>query len=92
MAIDAHTQYVYDWDKLIVEEWKRIENEMAALSTYTWSYAHIGSNFTTPTVPTSHHLYMYGKHADDYPDDMAHVHHQVAETTDAGVLGRRHVL
>ncbi|RHY30365.1 hypothetical protein DYB32_004371 [Aphanomyces invadans] len=60
MSIDAHTQYVYNWDTLIVEDWKLTENEMAVLSNYPLSYAHIGPNFTVPTVPMSRHLCMYG--------------------------------
>ncbi|KAG9401885.1 hypothetical protein AC1031_007592 [Aphanomyces cochlioides] len=67
MSIDAHTQFVYDWDKYIVEDFKRTENEMAVLTTYPLSYYHLGPNFTLPTVQ-SRHLCMYGKR--ELPGDI----------------------
>ncbi|KAF0697298.1 Aste57867_12011 [Aphanomyces stellatus] len=69
MAIDAHTQYIYNWDVTIVDEWTRTQNEMAVLTIYPLSYAHLGPNFTLPTNGISRHLCMYGKRErqDDIP-------------------------
>ncbi|CAK4623630.1 hypothetical protein LEN26_020171 [Aphanomyces euteiches] len=72
MSIDAHTQFVYDWDNLIVEEWKRTENEMAILSHYPLSFDRIGPNNTVPTG-SSRHMCMYGTRnaANDIPIQWA---------------------
>lgn len=33
MQIDAHTDFVKDWDKLVIEEWEKTENEFGIIST-----------------------------------------------------------
>jgi Glycosyltransferase (GlcNAc) len=52
MQIDAHTEFVPQWDKLAVSEWKNTENEFGILSTVPAakaemeSYASGGAKFT----------------------------------------------
>ncbi len=38
MAIDAYSKFLADWDIILVEEWKRTNNEMAVLTTYPMGY------------------------------------------------------
>ncbi|KAF0717267.1 Aste57867_2394 [Aphanomyces stellatus] len=67
MAIDAHTQFVFDWDTLVVKDWVRADNEMAILSVYPLGYDRVGPNFTAPTG-SSNHLCVYGGR--NAPDDI----------------------
>ncbi|OQS04180.1 hypothetical protein THRCLA_03569 [Thraustotheca clavata] len=54
MEIDAHSQFLPNWDVEIVKEWARTENEMAVLSTYPMAYSFIGKNNTIPKHYSSH--------------------------------------
>ncbi|OQR91915.1 GlcNac transferase [Thraustotheca clavata] len=46
MMIDSHSQFIYKWDELVIEEWRRTENEMAVLSNYPMGFNGMGENFT----------------------------------------------
>ncbi|CAK4664681.1 hypothetical protein LEN26_019208 [Aphanomyces euteiches] len=54
LAIDAHSQFLPDWDTKIVEEWLRTENEMAVLTTYPMDYKFMGPDLTIPERYSSH--------------------------------------
>ncbi|KAF0717688.1 Aste57867_2158 [Aphanomyces stellatus] len=54
LQIDAHSQFLQDWDVLMVDEWKRTENEMAVLTTYPMHYDSIGPNMTRNEHIASH--------------------------------------
>ncbi|KAF0690749.1 Aste57867_17868 [Aphanomyces stellatus] len=53
LTTDAHMQFLANWDRELVVDWNRTENEMAVLSTYVFGYHMIGPNNTTP-VEGSH--------------------------------------
>lgn len=40
MQVDAHTEFVQDWDEILKEEWKKTENEFAIISTLPAAAAH----------------------------------------------------
>jgi hypothetical protein len=44
MQIDAHTLAWQDWDKLMLEDWGKAENEFAILTTYPTNYKDLGIN------------------------------------------------
>ncbi|CAK4298718.1 unnamed protein product, partial [Aphanomyces euteiches] len=54
LAIDAHSQFLPDWDTKIVEEWLRTENEMAVLTSYPLDYKFMGPDLTIPERYSSH--------------------------------------
>ncbi|KAF0718053.1 Aste57867_1931 [Aphanomyces stellatus] len=54
LEIDAHSQFLQDWDVLMVNEWKRTENEMAVLTSYPMGYDWMGPNLTRNDYCTSH--------------------------------------
>ncbi|KAH9089535.1 hypothetical protein Ae201684P_007704 [Aphanomyces euteiches] len=54
LAIDAHSQFLPDWDTKIVEEWLRTENEMAVLTSYPLDYKFMGPDLTIPESFSSH--------------------------------------
>jgi hypothetical protein len=53
LAIDVHSKFLADWDVILVEEWKRTNNEMAVLTTYPMGYDWGGPNETVPTELSS---------------------------------------
>ncbi|KAF0705058.1 Aste57867_7151 [Aphanomyces stellatus] len=57
LEIDAHSQFIQDWDVLLVNEWKRTENEMAVLTTYPMGYDWMGPNLTRNEHKSSHLCY-----------------------------------
>ncbi|KAF0718056.1 Aste57867_1934 [Aphanomyces stellatus] len=57
LEIDAHSQFLPDWDVAIVDEWKRTENEMAVLTTYPLDYQFIGHGLARSDYVASHLCY-----------------------------------
>ncbi|CAK4083507.1 unnamed protein product [Aphanomyces euteiches] len=60
LQIDAHSQFLQDWDTIMVKEWLRTENEMAVLTAYPMNYNFIGPDLTRPDHYSSH-LCTYNK-------------------------------
>ncbi|KAF0686542.1 Aste57867_21672 [Aphanomyces stellatus] len=54
LAIDAHSQFLADWDVVLVDEWLRTDNEMAVLTSYPMGYNWMGPNQSRPTHYSSH--------------------------------------
>jgi hypothetical protein len=56
LSIDAHIQFLYDWDRHLVIDWFHTHNEMAILSVYPMGYEHMGPNFTLNQGSYTSHL------------------------------------
>ncbi|KAF0748294.1 hypothetical protein AaE_007389, partial [Aphanomyces astaci] len=54
LNIDAHNQFLPNWDAEIVDEWLRTENEMAVLTTYPMGYDFMGPDLTHQSHYSSH--------------------------------------
>ncbi|OQS03966.1 GlcNac transferase, partial [Thraustotheca clavata] len=54
MELDAHSQFLNDWDVEIIKEWARTDNEMAVLSNYPLPYSYISEGGKIPTHYSSH--------------------------------------
>ncbi|ETV99363.1 hypothetical protein H310_08077 [Aphanomyces invadans] len=60
LQIDSHSQFLQDWDVLLVEEWLKTDNEMAVLTSYPMNYGFMGPGFSRPDHYASH-LCTYNK-------------------------------
>ncbi|KAF0690750.1 Aste57867_17869 [Aphanomyces stellatus] len=63
LTVDAHMQFLPNWDIELVKDWARADNEMAVLSTYPPGYDKIGPNLTVPAADNAH-LCVFGGHED----------------------------
>ncbi|RHZ33365.1 hypothetical protein DYB37_007273 [Aphanomyces astaci] len=61
LTIDAHSQFIPNWDVAMVDEWTRAGNELAVLSVYPPGYDKMGPNMSIPPAQSSH-LCAFGGH------------------------------
>ncbi|KAG9402066.1 hypothetical protein AC1031_007763 [Aphanomyces cochlioides] len=54
LAIDAHSQFLPNWETIMVKEWLRADNEMAVMTSYPLDYSYIGKDLTIPHHYSSH--------------------------------------
>ncbi|OQS05024.1 GlcNac transferase [Thraustotheca clavata] len=54
MEIDAHSQFLPNWDVEIVQEWARTNNEMGVLSSYPLDFSFIEKDLSKPSTYSSH--------------------------------------
>ncbi|RHZ18304.1 hypothetical protein DYB31_010551 [Aphanomyces astaci] len=60
LQIDSHSQFLQDWDTLMVDEWLKTDNEMAVMTSYPMNYGFMGPGHTRPDHYASH-LCTYNK-------------------------------
>ena len=71
LQIDAHMEFINDWDQHLIEEWKVTNNEMAVLTTYV-SDVENHYNKTTGESMTDHRPKMCNTDFDEEEDTLMH--------------------